>query len=99
MNRQPVGPATPSVSRRDWLVKSVTGTMFGAGALILPQLARADGDPESVQTAEIHDLQAAFHLAKCNQDIELMMSLWADDAELNFNGTNYVGNDAIRAFL
>jgi ketosteroid isomerase-like protein len=93
-------PTAVDVSRRDLLVKAITGAALGAGALLLPTLAAAQtNDPESVQVAEIHDLQAAFHLAKCNQDIDLMMSLYADDAELNFKGTNYVGKDAIRAFL
>jgi hypothetical protein len=46
-------------------------------------------------------LQAAFHRAKTTQDIELMMSLWAEQATLTNQGdanSPYVGSDRVRAF-
>ena len=49
----------------------------------------------------IYQLQAAFHQAKTNADIDLMMSLWADDAVFNNRGDKnspYSGPTAIRAF-
>jgi ketosteroid isomerase-like protein len=87
------------MSRRKLLRIGAAGTAFGAAALALPRLARADG-PESVQVAEIYQLQAAFHQAKTTQDLDLMMSLWADDATfINQNtATTYVGFDQIRSF-
>jgi hypothetical protein len=51
------------LSRGKLLRVGAAGTAFGAAALALPGLARAD-DPESVQVAEIYQLQAAFHRAK-----------------------------------
>jgi ketosteroid isomerase-like protein len=77
-----------------------SGTAFGAAALALPRLAHADG-PESVQVAEIYQLQAAFHRAKTTQDIDLMMSIWADDGTLVNQGdpnSPYVGSDRLRGF-
>lgn len=56
---------------------------------------------ESVQTGEIYELQAAFHRAKTNQDIELMMSLWDPNGTLTVQGNptvTYTGSDQIRAF-
>lgn len=87
------------MTRSKLLRMGAAGTGLGAAALALPQLARADR-PESVQVAEIYQLQAAFHQAKTTQDLELMMSLWADDATFtnNSTGTTYVGSDNIRAF-
>jgi len=88
------------ITRRDLLRKGAAGTaLVGVGALGVPGLARAEG-PESIQVAEIYELQAAFHRAKTTQDLELMMSLWADDATFtnNSTGTTYVGSDAIRSF-
>ena len=75
------------------------GAGLGAAALTLPRSARAD-QPESVQVAEIYQLQAAFHQAKTTQDLALMMSLWADDATFSNNstGTTYGGSYAIRSF-
>ena len=49
----------------------------------------------------IYQLQAAFHQAKTNADIDLMMSLWADDAVFNNQGDKnspYSDPAAIRAF-
>ena len=92
---------TGMVTRRTLLRKGLAGAALGAGALALPGLARADG-PESVQVAEIYQLQAAFHRAKTTQDLDLMMSLWADDATfLNTStGKRYGvgGSDTIRSF-
>jgi ketosteroid isomerase-like protein len=87
------------MTRANLLRIGAAGTAFGAAALALPGLARADG-PESVQVAEIYQLQAAFHRAKTTQDLDLMMSLWADDATFvnNSNGHTYVGADQIRGF-
>jgi ketosteroid isomerase-like protein len=75
------------------------GAALGTATLGLPGPALADA-PESVQVAEIYQLQAAFHRAKTTQDLELMMSLWADDATFTntSTGLTYVGADQIRSF-
>jgi ketosteroid isomerase-like protein len=104
MDKQLDAANAVEVSRRDLLVKGLTGAALGAAALALPTLAHAQGfgfghDWPSAQIDEIHQLQAAFHYAKSTQNIDLMMALWAEDAVLNFSGTNYIGNAAIRAFL
>jgi ketosteroid isomerase-like protein len=92
---------TVEITRRDLLRKGVGAAAVGGVALALPNLARADG-PESVQVAEIYQLQAAFHRAKTTQDLDPMMSLWADDAiftnTTNNTTTTYVGADQIRSF-
>jgi ketosteroid isomerase-like protein len=87
------------MSRRKLLRIGAAGAGFGAAALALPRPARSDR-PESVQVAEIYELQAAFHRAKTTQDLALMMSLWADDATFtnNSTGTTYVGSGSIRSF-
>jgi hypothetical protein len=48
-----------SMSRHTLLRIGAAGTAFGAAALALPGSARAEA-PESVQIAEIYQLQAAF---------------------------------------
>jgi ketosteroid isomerase-like protein len=87
------------ISRRQLLRMGAAGTAVGAAALALPGFARADL-PESVQVAEIYQLQAAFHRAKTTQDLDLMMSLWAEDGTFSntMTGTTYVGADQIRGF-
>lgn len=91
---------TTELTRRSLLRKALAGTALGATALGFPGLASA-ADPESVQVAEIYQLQAAFHRAKTNQDLDLMMSLWAADGTLNNHGdpkSPYVGTEALLAF-
>jgi hypothetical protein len=95
---------TQSIARRTFLRNGVTGTALGAAVWALPGVARADtaaGSPESVQVAEIYQLQAAFHRAKTTQNLDLMMSLWAPDGTLVVQGnpnSAYTGTAALRAF-
>jgi hypothetical protein len=76
---------------------------MGVLAAIKPApLAAQVSGPDSTQVAEIYQLQAAFHLAKSTQDINLMMSLWDPQASLTVPGnpnSPFVGLDAIRALL
>jgi ketosteroid isomerase-like protein len=90
---------TGEVTRRALLRNGLAGTAVGAAALALPGIAFADG-PESVQVAEIYQLQAAFHRAKTTQNLDLMMSLWAEDATFTNRGTGttYSGANEIRSF-
>lgn len=88
------------MSRRKLLHMGAAGTALGAATMAFPRLARADGG-ESVQVAEIYQLQAAFHRAKTTADINLMMSLWADGGTLINQGdpnSPYAGSDRLRAF-
>ena len=88
-------------SRGMLLRLSAAGTAFGAATLAVPRLALAEA-PESVQVAEIYQLQHAFHQAKTVQDLDLMMSLWAEDAVLVNQGdpkSPYAGAEAIRLFF
>ena len=91
------------MKRRDFC-KTAAGVTVGVGALAGPVLAPVHAQvigPESRQVAEIRELQAAFHLAKTTQDINLMMSLWDVDGTLNVQGdpnSPYVGFDQLQAF-
>ena len=87
------------MSRRKLLRIGAAGAAFGAASHALPRPAYAEG-PESVQVGEIYQLQADFHRAKTTQDLDLMMSLWADDAIFtnNSTGTTYVGSEELRSF-
>ena len=89
------------LSRRRLLGLALSGTAAGIAGLAVPHFAKAEGPAESAQVGEIYQLQAAFHRAKSKQDIELMMSLWADDATLNVQGdprSPYVGAMKLRSF-
>jgi hypothetical protein len=91
----------PELTRGDLLrAGAAAGATAGVAALGIPGVAKAD-DERSGKVGEVYRLQAAFHRAKTTQDIDLMMSLWADDGTLVNQGdpnSPYVGSDRLRAF-
>jgi hypothetical protein len=81
----------------------LAGTAVGLAAVVVApaSLVAAQVDGPSSPVGDIYQLQAAFHRAKTMQDIELMMSLWAEDATFNSQGdpnSPYVGSDSLRGF-
>ncbi len=93
---------TTVLTRRALLRGGAALSAAGAMALVLPDLARAEAinvSHGSDQIGEIYELQAAFHRAKSHQDIDLMVSLWADDCTFTNAGTTYRGKDAVHAFF
>jgi ketosteroid isomerase-like protein len=89
----------PQITRRDLLVRAGAVAAVGGTALSIPGFAAASVSHGSEQIGEIYELQAAFHRAKSHQDIDLMVSLWTDDATVTFNGIEYDGQDGIRSLF
>jgi len=91
---------TGEITRGDLLRKGAAATALGAAVLAVPSLAKADVSHSSEQIGEIYELQAAFHRAKTTQDLDLMMSLWADNATFTnrTTGATYLGADQISSF-
>jgi ketosteroid isomerase-like protein len=89
--------STGEITRGELLRRAAA---VGGAALAVPAIASADVSHGSEQIGEIYELQAAFHRAKTTQDLDLMMSLWADDATFinDTTGLTYVGAEQIRAF-
>jgi hypothetical protein len=94
------------LTRRDLLRTGAgAGATLGIASLGVPGVARAGhegtDDEGRGDVGEIYRLQAAFHRAKTRQDLELMMSLWAEEGTLVNQGdinSPYVGSDRLRAF-
>jgi len=81
----------PAVSLAASLI--VTGAVTHASAQV--------PDTQKAAIGEIYQLQAAFHRAKTNQDIDLMMSLWAPDGVLYVRGnpnSPFMGTASLRTF-
>ena len=93
-----------TIERRSFC-KTLPGIAVGIGGLAAATFSpihAEERDDDSAQKGKIYQLQAAFHLAKSTQDIELMMSLWDVNASLTIPGnanSPFVGLDNIRAFL
>jgi ketosteroid isomerase-like protein len=93
---------TGDLSRRALLERGAVLGATGVMAMAFPTLARAATpgvSHGSEQIGEIYELQANFHRAKSHQDIDLMVSLWADDCTFTNAGTTYTGKDAVRSFF
>jgi len=94
-----------STMERRSFCKTLPGIAVGIGGLAAATLSplRADeGDDDSSQKGKIYELQAAFHLAKSTQNIDLLMSLWDPNGSLTIPGnpnSPFVGLESIKAFL
>lgn len=47
----------------------------------------------------IDQIEVDWHKAASMKDVDLMMTLWADDATFSFNGRTLTGKDQLRAFF
>ena len=91
------------VSRRKLLRAGLAGTAVGLAGVVIPPaaLVAAQVEGPSSPVGDIYQLQAAFHRAKTMQDIDLMMSLWAEEATFSSQGdpnSPYVASDSLRGF-
>ena len=94
--------ATIELTRRTLLQRGAAFGAAGAAALALPGFVLAEStgiSHGSDQIGKIYELQAAFHQAKSEQDIDLMVSLWDDGCTFTNAGTTYHGKDDVRAFF
>jgi hypothetical protein len=74
------------------------------GSTAVSRSAASGGNSEAggVSIGEIYQLQAAFHAAKSNQDLDGLIALWDPNGSLAVVGnpnSPFVGADAIRAFV
>jgi hypothetical protein len=72
---------------------------LAAACFVVP--VHADGQAtDNTQVAQLDQLAADFHGAlSYGGNITNMMSLWADDSSITFNGTAHVGKAAVQAFF
>jgi hypothetical protein len=47
----------------------------------------------------LHNVEIVFHQAASNKDLDLMMSLFANDATLSVGGKTYTGKDQVRSYF
>jgi ketosteroid isomerase-like protein len=86
--------------RRNLLRGGAALAAIGGAAVVLPGEANAQIEsPANVQVARIFQLTADFHGSRSTQDIELMMSLWADDPIFITAAGTLTTKDQIRAFF
>ena len=67
-------------------------------ALCLPGVAIAGTEEDADDFMQIHNIEIVFHQAGTTKNLDLMMSLFADDATITSGGKTYRGKDQIKAF-
>ena len=94
-----------SALERRSFCKTLPGIAVGIAGMArgaLTPLEAEERENDSAQKGKIYELLGNFHLARSTQDIELMMTLWEDNASLTIAGnpnSPFVGLDSIRAFF
>ena len=73
--------------------------VVAAGAIAVAGGTAPALHPNLPGVAGISQLQADFHRSATAKDLDLMMSLWDDQATLTLAGKTYTGKDEIRAVL
>jgi hypothetical protein len=86
------------------MLKTVVTTLLFAVALAACGSAPAPTAPSAALQNDsdlyaIGQIEVSFHRASSTKDVNLMMSLWADNATLTLVGKTYTGKDEIRGFF
>jgi ketosteroid isomerase-like protein len=75
------------------IAATLTACSQGA-ASSAPSTTQIQADTYSIDQIEVN-----WHKASSTKDVDLMMSLWADNATFNVGTQNYTGKDQIKAFF
>ena len=67
-------------------------------AFCLTGMAIAGREEDADDFMQIHNIEIVFHQAGTTKNLDLMMSLFADDATITSGGKTYRGKDQIKAF-
>jgi hypothetical protein len=67
-------------------------------AFCLTGMAIAGTEEDADDFMQIHNIEIVFHQAGTTKNLDLMMSLFADDATITSGGKTYRGKDQIKAF-
>jgi len=81
------------------IVVLLAGSLAGCGSI---GLATPGPPTDTQQKADIYDIEqieANWHKASSTKDLDLMMSLWADNATFQVGTQTYTGKDQIRNFF
>ena len=78
--------------RRSLLVLAATVGLSTA------MIAGATTEENAEDFMQLHKVEITFHEAGTTKDLDLMLSLFADDAVLNAGGKTYTGKDQVKSY-
>lgn len=98
------GQRTAQSANRTGLVRTEEGMKPSAcalalvAALVIATGAGAAAAPSPADLMAIHQVEIDFHKAGTTKDLNLMLSLFTDDATVSAAGKTYTGKDQIRDY-
>jgi hypothetical protein len=80
--------------------ETMRGLLFAVAATTALSVAAVQATTEEnpKDFMDIHKIEIAFHEAGTTKNLDLMLSLFADDATITSGGKTYTGKDQIRAY-
>jgi SnoaL-like domain len=95
--RQTTTAGLPCVISRRSGGRGILALAIGA-ALALAPCARAGTEENPEDFMQMHSVEIAFHEAGSTKNLELMLSLFADEAVLIAKGKTYIGKEQIKGY-
>jgi hypothetical protein len=72
--------------------------LIAIAALAAPVSALATEEQNAQDFMQMHQVEIAFHQAGSTKNLDLMLSLFADDAVLTAKGKTYIGKEQIKSY-
>jgi len=75
--------------------------LFAVVAVVVMSIAIPSGAAPTASPSDlfqIHEVEITFHKAGSTKDLDLMLSLFTDDATLTSGGKTYTGKDQVRSY-
>jgi hypothetical protein len=72
---------------------------LGAVALFTSLASAGSEESNPVDFMELHRVEIVFHTAASTKNLDMMMSLFADDASLTSGGKTYTGKEQVRGYF
>jgi hypothetical protein len=94
---------SPTRNRRGFLLASVVGLVLilsiGACGSTAPSIGPSSDVQRQADLYAIGQIEVNWHQAASTKNLDLMMSLWADNATFTTASQTYTGKDQIRTFF
>jgi hypothetical protein len=72
---------------------------LGMVALFSTLVSAGSEESNPVDFMELHQVEIVFHTAASAKNLDMMMSLFADDASLTTGGKTYAGKEQVRGYF
>ncbi len=91
----------PAALRAALIGLALAGSVVGCGTIggAAPSAPAAAGTQKQADLYAINQIEVNWHKAASTKDLDLMMSLWADNATFTTASKTYSGKDQIRQFF